>query len=46
MLDDVSNVEDRAIVGRDVSIGREKKMAACPAAWFELAEVTCIAVGG
>ena len=46
VFDDVSNVEYCAVVGRDVSIGREKKMAACPAACFGLAEVTCVAVGG
>ena len=46
MFYDVSNVEDSAIVGRDVRIGREKKVTACPAACFGLAEVTCVAVGG
>ena len=46
VFDDVSNVEDRTIVGRDVSIGRKKEMAACTAACFGFTEVTCVAVGG
>ena len=46
VFDDVSNVEDRVIVRRDVSIGREKEMAACPPPCFGLTEVTCITVGG
>ena len=44
MFDDVCNVQDGTVVGWNVCMGREEKMAAGPASSFRFAEVAGITV--